>query len=161
LDAYVFIREAKQGFLSELRRSPLPEVRFSTYLTGPYAALAIVTVGSLKELESLVLGPFREAGATSTETAISLQNGPLMLKYGPPAPVEAFVRIWVKPGRARDVLGAVSILETALGASIVAADFDILLELGGETFNDVRNTLLNEVHRIDGIRQTASSFART
>lgn len=155
MDAYVFIRNADKGALEALGAKE--SVHFVAPITGPYLALAVVRVESLPDLEKLVLEDFHGAGVRETETAISLMPEPANIKWGPPPHLVAFVRIWVEPGKVEQVLAAAS--ERKWPAAVVAADFDILLEVGGETFEDVARTLVQEVHRLPGIVRTASSFA--
>jgi hypothetical protein len=159
VDAYVFIREADEGAVAGLAGKAYGEVRYVAPITGAYLALAVVTVDGLPELEKLVLERFREAGVRATETAVPVLHGPNQIKWEPEAAVEAFVRIWVERGRAEEVLGAASNLSGALGAAVCAADFDILLELGGGSFEDVAGTLLNELHQLPGVVRTATSLA--
>ena len=159
MDAYVFIREAEDGALEGLAGKSYGEVRYVASTTGPYLGLAVVTVEGLADLEELVLKRFREAGVRATETAVPVLHGPNQIKWLPAMPVEAFVRVWVERGQAEEVLGAASNLSGALGAAVCAADFDILLELGGESFDDVASTLLNELHQLPGVVRTATSLA--
>jgi hypothetical protein len=72
--------------------------------------------------------------------------------------VECFVRIRVERGKAQAVLDATTSLAGYHGSAIVAADFDVLLELGGDRFEDVAATLL-QMHQIEGIVSSTSSFA--
>jgi DNA-binding Lrp family transcriptional regulator len=159
MDAYVMIRDADRGSIESIKG--FPQVKFAVPMTGPYLAIAVVIVDSLQELENLVLEDFQGAGVRGTETAISLMApAKKVIKYRGPTPIEAFVRVWVEPGKARDVLDAASGLgDEVLGAAIVAADFDILLEVGGDTFDGVAEILLQKLHGLAGVARTATSFA--
>lgn len=157
MDAYVLIRDADQGSFGKIME--YPEVRFASPMTGPYLGIAVVTVEDLSGLASLVLGRFREAGIRQTETALAVRAMQKLVKWLTPTPVEAFVRIWVEPGKAQQVLEALDAADWTMGAAVCAADFDILLEVGGDTFEEVVETLLRNLHPLEGIVRTATSFA--
>jgi DNA-binding Lrp family transcriptional regulator len=160
MDAYVFIRDADPGALETLGGEEYAKVPFVAPITGPYLGIAVVRVDDLPELESLILNDFRRAGVRETETAIALRPEPAQIKWRRSKAVEAFIRIWVQPGKAVEVLDAASNLSGAEGAAaVVAGDFDVLVNLSGDSFQEVARTLVEELHQLPGTVRTASSFA--
>lgn len=166
MDAYVFVSGATDGVMRELERlrdSEESGVRFVTSVSGPFDAIAAVSVESFDELESTVTREIRAAGAAATNTAIALPHLPIpplpAPKWSKPAAVEAFVRARVEPGRAVEVLERAGEIPGILGAAIVAGDFDVLLEIGGDTFEEVAGILVEHLHRLPGLRHSDSLFA--
>jgi hypothetical protein len=161
MDAFVFVREVSGPIAGDLR-ALVPEesnpVRYVTTLSGRYDAMLALEAESLGELQSYVLDTIHGQRQLATETAIQLVEGPLRIKRLPAREIECFVRIKAEPGRAQEVLEGTSGLPGYQGSAIVAAEFDVLLELGGSTFEEVAGALL-QMHRIEGIRSSASSFA--
>ncbi|MBA3551814.1 MAG: hypothetical protein H0W27_02940 [Actinobacteria bacterium] len=161
MDAFVLVREASLPIVQDLRGLVPDEsnpVRFVTPLSGRHDALVVLEVDSLGQLQDYVLETIHGERQLSTETAVSLIDGPLRIKRVPPSPVECFVRIRVERGRAAEVMEVVSAIPGYRGSAVVAADFDVLLELGGETFEEVAGGLL-QLHMVEGIVASAASFA--
>lgn len=160
--AYVFAKEADGNAMERLRGLVGDYgIRFVTSLSGPYDALIAVEAADLPELEAIVRDQIRSTGVAGTETAIVVPVVPPlpMPKWTPPDDVEAFVAVSVEQGRAQDVLNQASRIEGFMGGVIVAGTFDVLLEFGGNTYEQVAEILLNSLHTIDGIESTRSYFA--
>jgi hypothetical protein len=170
MDAYVFVRNADRATINNLRSSKDRRIRFVTELTGPYDAFAAVEMDTLKDLESVMLESVRSAGAHDTDTSIAVRIPSPELEAAHAVPmgirrwlvprtVECYTRIRVERGRADEIFDRVVNLDGFLGVAIVAGRYDILLALGGDTFHEVNGILLAQLHAIDGIRSTVSSFA--
>jgi hypothetical protein len=56
------------------------------------------------------------------------------------------------------VLTEVGKLAAFKGASIVTGDFDILLQLGGETLDDVLQVGMGALQQVDGIKRTSTAL---
>lgn len=169
MDAYVFIRQATQGTIGLLMDlyETTTEIRAVASTTGPYDALVFLDVSGQGELEAVVQKVIRnEAGATWTETAVAIampehdaaNPGP----YGPKRwfamNVESFSRIRARPGRALDVMNSVRGLDAFLGAAVVAADFDVLLELGAGDVSKLNESLL-QIGSVDGVLWSDTAYA--
>ncbi|CAN5522711.1 hypothetical protein BH20CHL6_BH20CHL6_04460 [soil metagenome] len=170
IHAYVFVAEAGQDTIDRLKQAEQPDlppgdtgIRFVAPLSGPYDAVAVVQAADVQALQDLVLGTIQtgtmEAGAKlRTETSIALAF-PRIIKRTLARPVEAFVRVWVQPGQGRAVIDNLEKLGDAyMGAALVAGDFDILVELGADTFDELRETLLTMHETVEGIARSASSI---
>lgn len=68
--------------------------------------------------------------------------------------VSAYVLIKTDVGKTRDVLNGILKLQNVSHATSVAGDYDIVVEITGETVNDISSKVLNEIHRIPNIRET-------
>jgi hypothetical protein len=166
IDAYVFVQGATQDFLNGLlglvRENVEPAIRYAAVLTGNVDGVAAVEVADFAELEALIWERFRTNPTTST--AIGLPpppprgGGPRMPKRKPgQLPVEAFVRVWVQPGRAQNVVD--DLLNSGIDeAGVVAGDFDVLTIVEADTLQEFRERLLYVVQRIPSIVRTSTSF---
>jgi len=129
--------------------------------TGPYWAIGKVEVENLPDLQH-ILSAVHEAGGRSVETAVAIAGGPhtpFPRNQPPGAPsVEAFVQIWVEPGAGDEVLHALDRFKSVSGLAAVAGDFDMLAVVGGDSFEDVAETILEGLQQIDGISATTTSF---
>jgi hypothetical protein len=165
IDAYVFVQGATQDFLNGLiglvQENVEPAIRYAAVLTGNVDGVAAVEVADFAGLEALIWERFRTNPTTST--AIGLCPPPPRgcgdmpkLKQGQP-PVEAFVRVWVQPGRAQNVVD--DLLNSGIDeAGVVAGDFDVLTVVEAETLQEFRERLLYIVQRIPSIVRTSTSF---
>jgi DNA-binding Lrp family transcriptional regulator len=73
--------------------------------------------------------------------------------------VEAYVRVRAERGRARDIYEAVSDLDGYLGHALVAGRCDLIVGFGGEDFQSVADEVLSQIHELDGVDSTVTSFA--
>lgn len=144
-------------------------VGFVNPLAGEYLALVSITFQEpegIPELQDLLTMDFPNAGVRSHNTVTGLEAStdpaniaqPLWPKRRSP-PLAALVRIRVEKGMGRQVLDAVREVPGFQAAAAVAGDFDILLELGGESFEEFRDTLLGPLQEVEGVASTSTSFA--
>jgi Lrp/AsnC ligand binding domain len=164
IDAYVFVERATEEFLNGLiglvQDNVEPAIRYAAVLTGNVDGVAAVEIADLAELEALIWERFRTNPTTST--AIGLCPPPPRACFMPKkklgqAPVEAFVRIWVQPGRAQTVVD--DLLDAGIDeAGVVAGDFDVLTIVDAETLQEFTERLLHVVQRIPSILRTSTSF---
>jgi hypothetical protein len=166
LHAFVFLDHAPEGMrtrdiVGTLR--DLPEdadtpgtVIFASEFVGAYPAFAHVRVPDddgqgLRRLEHFIAGPLWTAGARCTyATEIKVaqtDDGKKGAKRGSPG-IIGLVRIKVRRSKADDVWSELESRiqdqpDTYVGASMVYGDFDILLQLGGATLEDVQTAVLD------------------
>jgi len=69
-------------------------------------------------------------------------------------PVSAYVLIKTEVGKTGKVLNDILRLKNVSHATSVAGDYDIVVEVTGETVNDISSKVLNEIHKISNIRET-------
>ena len=180
LHAFVFLDHAPEGTrtrdvvltLRDLApdRTTTGKVIFASEFVGAYRAFAHVRVDDddgqgLKRLQKYIAGPLWDAGARctyATESAVAVTSaGKKGAKRGSPG-IIGLTRIKVKRSKAEDVWTQLVGLiegdpETFVGASIVDGDFDILLQLGGETLEDVQNAAF-ELASVTGIARSETAL---
>jgi DNA-binding Lrp family transcriptional regulator len=169
INAYVFVADAHEGDLDRMRSlvggqsdmlSEAPGVRALGILNGPYDAIAAVAVDTLDELRRIVMNDVRGGQSPRTDTAIALRPFLRPIPMSPDLPpVVAFVRAHILSGRGNEVLEAVEGISGFVGAALVAGSFDLLLEFGRDSFDDVSRVLVDELQAIDGIVRTVTSIA--
>ena len=69
-------------------------------------------------------------------------------------PVSAYVLIKTDVGKTVDVLNDILKLKNVSHATSVAGDYDIVVEVTGETVDNISSKVLDEIHRIANIRET-------
>jgi hypothetical protein len=171
MDAYVFLPKAStatQEVLVQLHDEDPETIRAVVLLSGPLDALVAVFAPNLNAIRQIVVQRIRDqAGAEKTETAVVLVEPtgltvrgltPRIPRRGLVAEEEVYTRIRTKAGKAQGVLNTLVGLEGFLGGAIVAADFDILLSVGGDTFDQLADRLL-QMNSVDGILWSDSAFA--
>jgi DNA-binding Lrp family transcriptional regulator len=172
--AFVFIDSVDPGtnirdVIDALRSfGPPPDgpVYFASEMVGSYLGFAHVRTETLAELQDLIAGELWARGAHSAhcvEAAVA-HVGPLLVgvKRGTPE-VIALVRVRTNPGALDEVLQAMAdeegpLRNTFKGASVTFGDFDILLQLGADSFEAVASDVYGPLQDIDGIVSTDSAF---
>jgi hypothetical protein len=164
LDVYVLFPEATQDIVDRVRH---PNVRFVASVTGSYDAVAVVEVEPVREKDSplaglprLIAEAFGGGAKGDPTTAVPLINGPLRLRHTKHYRHIAFVAIRARPGRARQVLGLTSVIPGYNGSAIVAGPYDVLVEIGAGSFDELKERLVNGLHPVRGI-QWSESFIVT
>lgn len=186
LHAFVFLDHAPVGLRTQevveaLRALPVDfdeetgegttgRVIFASEFVGAYTAFAHVRVDDadgqgLRRLQRYISGPLWEAGARctyATESKVAVtSNGKKGAKRGSPG-IIGLVRIKVKRSKADEVWEAlVGLIEdrptTFVGASVVDGDFDVLLQLGGATLEDVQEAAY-ELRSVAGIIRSETAL---
>lgn len=176
MDAYVFIRGANRDDISGLSESGDDRLRFVTALSGPYDGLVVIEGKGLRDVENAVFDRIRhDAGLRDTDTSIAVRvPDPVDAAAGQDASlhvptalrrwivqrdVEAYVRIRVARGHAQEVYEQVSELDGYLGHALVAGRCDLIVGMGGDTFQQVADEVLGQLHGLDGVHSTVTSFA--
>jgi hypothetical protein len=181
LHAFVFLDHAPDdlhtrdivGTLRDLPEDPDAPgtVIFASEFVGAYPAFAHVRVDDddgrgLRRLQHFIAGPLWNAGARCTYATESMfavtDDGKKGAKRGSPG-IIGLVRIKVKRSQADDVWTQLVTRiqnhpDTYVGASMVDGDFDILLQLGGATIEEVQNAALN-LGSVSGIVRSETALA--
>jgi hypothetical protein len=157
LDVYVFLKDANDKILHKLEH--LQPVRCIATLSGPYEAFAVATLDGFHRLEHFLE---RLRGLGDPPTAVVLQPSFVKIVHSPRPPVLAFIQLWAQPGKVEDLFKKTSSLGPKhLGSSIVAGDFDVLVEVGGESFEEVTEALLDKkkgLASLPGLVRSTTSF---
>ena len=180
MDAYVFLRDLSaptlavlSDLVSEEQGSDGPRIRAVATTTGQYDAIAFVEGSSIAELQVVVMNEIRgKAGAAFSETSIRVEVPepdeesswilPMAPKRRLVADQEAFVLVGVDTGRVVDVYAAFADSESGLpgllGAAVITGEYDILVELGASSFEELSKDVL-AVGSFDGVASTETLFA--
>jgi hypothetical protein len=180
MDAYVFLRDLSAPTLRVLGDLVAGEldsdgarIRAVATTSGQYDAVAFVEGASIAELQDVVMNQIRDqAGATFTETAIRVKvpapdaKSSWILPRAPKrrlvAEQEAIVLVRVDASKVLDVYAAFADSESGLagllGAAVITGEYDILLELGASSFDELSSAVL-AVGRYDGVASTETLFA--
>jgi hypothetical protein len=172
MDAYVFIRGADASDIAGLRKSNDDRLRFVTALTGAYDGFVAIEANGLHDVQNAVFSSIRGAGLRDTDTSIAVRvptaadaatasgGVPTALRrWIVQRQVEAYVRVRAERGRARDVYNAVADLDGYLGHALVAGRCDLILGFGGDDLQAVADEVLTQIHELDGVDSTVTSFA--
>jgi hypothetical protein len=175
MDAYVFISGADRAAISELRKANDDRLRFITPLTGPYDGFVAIEGAGLRDVQDAILDRIRGAGLRDTDTSIAVRVPPpvdedtlraggghiptALRRWFVPRRVEAYVRIRARRGHARTIYDNISNVDGYLGHALVAGRCDLIVGLGGEEFQTVADEVLTQVHEMDGVASTVTSFA--
>lgn len=159
MDVYVFATEANPALVDEKREIGADQsLRFVASTTGRFQGFAVVELDDLASLAGSMQETFGNPGATGIQTAVPVLHGPMQVRWTKQYEYIAFARIGVKPGRAKDVLAATSIVPGYNGSAIVAGAFDVLVEYGANDFDELTHSLLYGLHDTAGIRWTETAL---
>ncbi len=174
LHSFVFINEVDPGItvrsvIDRVRELPRRQVLFASELVGSSIGFAHVRVeeeGDLSGLQDLIGGELWQRGVHcehSTEVKVAKQGAKLMGAKRTTPEVLALVRIKTAPRRLDEVLETISaetggLSQTFRGASIVAGNYDILLQLGADEYQPVADAVYGPLQLVEGIRQTDTAF---
>jgi hypothetical protein len=169
----VFIHEVDPGTnirrVIDEARSLMPadgRVRFAAETVGSYLGFAHLRTETLGELQDLIAGELWERGVHCDHCieagTAKRANRPIGAKRNTPE-VIALIRTRVERNALRDVLDAMAdeegpLRRTFKGASVVFGNFDILLQLGGESFDAVASDAYGPLQGIEGIVSTDTAF---
>ena len=174
LHAFVFIDSVDPGTnirdvidaLREFGPPPRGPVFFASEMVGGYLGFAHVRTETLAELQDLIVGELWSRGAHCAhcvEAGVAHVGTMLKgVKRGTPE-VIALVRVRTSPGALGQVLEMMAdehgpLRETFKGASVTFGDFDILLQLGADSFEAVATDVYGPLQTIDGIVSTDTAF---
>ncbi len=172
LHAFVFIDHVPDGetprsLAEKLRgmgRPPEGPVMFASDAVGSYLGFAHLRVeeDDLSGLQDLISGSLWEAGVHCkycVETKVYKDPSERVIGPKRSTPeIIGLVSIGVAPGRVDEVLEQLGRAKAFKGASVVTGDFDILLQLGGDTLGEVLEAAMGDLQHVDGIRRTSTAL---
>jgi hypothetical protein len=162
IEAYVFERHIEASGIDGLKSSfaTAPGVRFVGQFVGAFNLFARVVAADMGELQRRIAGEYWEAGIHSDFSVNLTGNRPAAPKRGSP-PICALVCVKVKadPFDVLERLDEEFLSAGAYGAAVVtAADFDVLVDLGADTVEDVIDRVL-QLRGLPGIGRTSTALA--
>jgi len=137
------------------------QVRWAGTFVGDYIVLAHIQASDLDHLQDFIEGELWDAGVRCT-FAIEIQKAGKGTKRSTPEFI-ALVSILTERGRAYEALEWLDEHQDDIagfkGASLLLGDVDILLQLGGETYDDLRDAIVSfEGQEVPGIISTSTSI---
>lgn len=174
LHAFVFIDSVDPGTnirdvidaLREFGPPPRGPVFFASEMVGGYLGFAHVRTETLAELQDLIAGELWSRGAHCAhcvEAGVAHVGTVFKgVKRSTPE-VIALVRVRTSPGALGQVMDTMAdengpLRDTFKGASVTFGDFDILLQLGADSFEAVAADVYGPLQTIDGIVSTDTAF---
>jgi hypothetical protein len=162
LEAYVFERDIGPEGVDSLKETfaTTPGVRFVGQFVGAFTLFARVVADDLGQLQRRIGGEYWEAGIRS-DWSVNLTGARLAAPKRASPDICALVCIRTN-GDPFEVIGRLDdrfLEEGAYGAAVVtASDFDLLVDLGADTVEEVIDRVL-ALREIDGIGRTATALA--
>lgn len=164
LHAFLFIDHVEPGKTAEevvraLREKGRPPIMYASTFVGDYVAFAHVRVNNLGELQDLIEDTIWQAGARCT-WGVESKITTLGAKRRSPGLI-ALTRIKMQPtliDQARESL-AEARSPGFVGASVITGEYDILLQMTGDSIEDVKANIGGALSGIEGVVRTSSAFA--
>jgi Lrp/AsnC ligand binding domain len=157
-DIYVFYRRVSGGFVDRFRQGQVPSIRYAAAVTGPFGGVAVKEIdtsqGLVPELVAQMEEEFGDSPA-DVETAEPIKFGATHIRRSTVFPWSAWSRVKVEPGHGAAVLDALDGIPGYNGSAIVRGDFDILVDVGAGSEQDL-NAILLALNAIGGVRSTVS-----
>jgi hypothetical protein len=152
--------------LRDLGAPPAGPVIWAGTFVGDYLGLVHARVERLADLHDLIEGPFWERGMRGTwaieRRVAERKDGTRSVRVGAKRATPEFIAIssvTVERGALQAVIDAVVDVSTFRGGSVVFGPADLLVQLGGEEYDEVADSVEAELQRIDGIVHTATAFS--
>jgi hypothetical protein len=169
LDVYVFARRANPGVVQKFkdRNDPNQPVRFLALTSGPWCAIAVTELEvpegitdetALESLPDTLATAFGNPDLGGLTTAVPIRFGPMQLRWTRPYRHIAWIGIRAEHGRADDLLDSTTPEVPGYnGSALVAGGYDLLVELGGDTFDQLKDRIL-ETNGLDGVAWSETFF---
>ena len=153
-DVYVFYTGTNPELVDEFDPDANPQLRFLGSMEGwRYSAMAVVEVENLYDLPGVANGVPSSPDDPVEDAAKPVMYGPRVLRSSKHYPYFGFVRVSAEKGREVEVLRAIDedSVSGYAASALVSGTFHILVEIGGDTLDEMRNNLANGLEGIDGI----------
>jgi len=161
IEAYVFEEHIEGGRIGEIKEafSRAPGVQFVGQFVGSFSLFGRVVARDLAELQGRITNEYWEAGIHSKWSLNLTAYSAVAPKRGSP-PICALVRARATedPFDVRDALDDGFLLGGEGAAVINDHDFDLLVDVGGDTVEHALDRVV-ALRSFPGIGRTATSFA--
>jgi hypothetical protein len=163
--AFLFIDQVKEGTSPEqvverLRLVGKPPIMYASTFVGDFVAFAHVRTESLGELQDLIDGTVWEAGARCKWGIESPVRTPGVKRRSPG--LIALTRIKMRTGTADDARESLADAGGTgfVGASVLTGEYDILLQMTGDSVDDAKANIMSALAPIrDDVQRTSTAFA--
>jgi hypothetical protein len=165
IEAYVFERHVEGKSVAELRSdlASQPGVAFVAQFVGAFQLFARVLVEDLQELQLRIDGDYRDAGVHS-DWSTNLTGSRVLAPKRASPDICALVCAQAD-GNPFEIINGIDAEfadddgDVSYGAAVVTAvDFDLLVDLGASSLEDVIQRV-KRLRNVDGIGRTATSLA--
>jgi hypothetical protein len=162
IEAYVFERNIESGGIEGIKSglASAPGVRFVGQFVGAFNLFARVVAADLGELQRRISGEYFDAGVHS-DWSLNL-TGPRLAapkRHSPDICAMVCARTSVDPFGLLDDIDELFADVGDYGAAVVnAPDFDVLVDLGAATIEEVVDRVV-QLRKVRGIKRTATAFA--
>ena len=131
-------------------------------LSGGFGAVAFLEApkgdDGLVELRGKITR-VRDEVNPGTSVGIALRIGPYApTRWSRKLKIGAYVRIRARHGQAGEVFAAVEKLTGYYGSALVLGDWDVMLELGADSFEEMKPLLGEQLQQIEGVQWTDSAI---
>jgi len=161
IEAYVFEEHIEGGRIGEIKEAfgRAPGVQFVGQFVGSFSLFARVVANDLAELQGRITNEYWEAGIHSKWSLNLTAYSAMAPKRGSP-PICALVcaRATEDPFDVRDALDDGFLLQGEGAAVINHHDFDLLVDVGGDTVEHALDRVV-AVRSFPGIGRTSTAFA--
>jgi hypothetical protein len=162
--AFVLIDQVEPGKTPEdvvaaLRTLGKPPIMYASAFVGDFVAFAHVRARTIRHLQDLMADPIWNAGARCswhTESPITT----LGAKRKSPGLI-SLTKVKMRSGTAKAARSVLVSREPQgfVGVSVVSGHFDLLLQMTGESIEEIEERLGAALTDIDGVVRTSTSFA--
>ena len=174
MDAYVFIRGAESGSISELRKVGDHGSGSSPTSRAPEDIFVAIEANGLRDVREAVIQSIRGTGLRDSDTSIAVkvpptvdQDAATLSAHLPTAlrrwftsrQVESYTRVRVERGHARDVYDSVNELDGYLGHALVAGRCRSHRGHGRRRLRDRLRQRAGGMQNLDHVLSTETSFA--
>ncbi len=162
LEAYVFERHIEAGGIDAIKEAfaGTPGARFVGQFVGAFSLFARVVASDLGELQRRIAREYWEAGIHS-DWSLNLTGSRMAAPKRASPDICALVcaRATADPFEVLETLDDRYLDVISYGAAVVTApDFDLLIDIGGDTIEHVVDSVL-ELRHLPGIGHTSTSLA--
>jgi hypothetical protein len=162
IEAYIFERHVDMAGFDAIKTglAVAPGVRFVGQFMGAFNLFARVVAADLGELQRRVAGEYWEAGIRS-DVSINLTGArpDAPKRHSPDICALVCAQVTADPFEVLAQLDELFVGVIPYGAALVTAvDFDLLIDVGGDTVEDVVDRVL-ELRALPGIGRTSTSLA--
>jgi hypothetical protein len=163
IEAYIFERHIGAGGIDGIKAglASAPGVRFVGQFVGAFNLFARVVASDLDELQRRIAGEYWEAGIHSDFSVNLTGARPAAPKrHSPNICALVCAQATTDPFELLDILDE-TFLEanpTYGAAAVTAADFDLLIDLGADTVEEVIE-LVKDLRSVPGIGRTSTALA--
>jgi DNA-binding Lrp family transcriptional regulator len=169
MDAYVLL-QTEPGLATTVMNALVEAgvVDRALCITGEADVFARMNDISWAEMQDRLLNRLqRVPGVVRSSTHVVVPTGTVARGFIPLHPVYSplggtsiygLVFVQVAAGSARDVVRSVREIKGLLGMAVVTGEYDLILQVGARTIEQLASTVLQQIHTVPGVTTTKTSL---